>query len=152
MLMRIEIDQSGKVEETNKTTVIAFSNHIDKAISIPARVKRECIEHLRRGKRNRHTFIFQIFAAGIFCLIEEHIQRLENIVIDTEYPGHDADIKGMLLNAIRRIRPDFAKQNIHFQQVGKKSGCHFKAHGVFTGKQKAAQNLSFEDIMRVLNK
>lgn len=150
--MHIEIDQSGKVEETNRITVIAFSNHITKAVVIPAAVKRECIERLRRGGRNKQTFVFQIFAAGIFCLIEEHIHQLERIIIDTEYPGREGDIKGMLLNAIFRIRPDFPKQSIVFSQVGKKSGSHFKAYGVFTGKQKADRRLTLEDILGALGK
>lgn len=150
--MRIEIDQSGKVEKTNRATVIAFSNHITKAVIIPASVKRECIEILRRGDRNKQTFVFQIFAAGIFCLIEEYIHQLQVIVIDTEYPGRDGDIKGMLLNAILLLRPDFPKHSITFRQVGKKSGSHFKAYGVFTGKQRAEQTLTVEDLLRALGK
>ena len=150
--MHIEIDQSGKVEETNRITVIAFSNHITRAVVIPAAVKRECIEYLRRQGRNKQTFVFQIFAAGIFCLIEEYLHQLEHVAIDTEYPGRDGDIKGMLLNAILRVESDFPKQRISFKQVGKKSGCHFKAYGVFTGRQKADRVLSVEDILNALGK
>ena len=39
--MNIEIDQSGKVEETQHDTILAFSNGKSKAVSISARTKRK---------------------------------------------------------------------------------------------------------------
>lgn len=38
--MQIEIDQSGKIEDTRKDTVLAFSNGKNYSILIPAEVKR----------------------------------------------------------------------------------------------------------------
>ena len=39
--MKIEIDQSGKVEETNKPTVIGFSNSLQRTILITAKEKQK---------------------------------------------------------------------------------------------------------------
>ena len=150
--MHIEIDQSGKIEETNITTVLAFSNHTTRAVTMPATVKQACIEVLRRKGHVKQTFVFQIFAAGIFLLIAEHLHQLEHMTIDTEYPGHEGDIKGMLLNAILKVRSDFPKQQISFRPVGKKSGSHHKAYGVFTGKQQPDRVLTAQEILRVLGK
>ena len=46
--MRIEIDQSGKIENTNKNTIIAFSNNKFKSIFISAKDKREIQKFFRR--------------------------------------------------------------------------------------------------------
>jgi hypothetical protein len=150
--MHIEIDQSGKVEHTNRQTVIAFSNHTRVAVIIPATVKKECLRILRATGRNQQIYILQIFTAGLFWLIEPYLHQLETITIDLEYPGHDGDIKGMLLNAIRRIRDDFSKHQISFRSVGRKSGAHYKAYGVFTGKEKGERVLTTEQILQVLGK
>jgi hypothetical protein len=37
--LRIEVDQSGKIEQTHRDTALAFSNEISYAVLIPARVK-----------------------------------------------------------------------------------------------------------------
>jgi hypothetical protein len=44
----IEVDQSGKIEDTRVDTVIAFSNGLSGTILIPAVVKRVCIRALRK--------------------------------------------------------------------------------------------------------
>lgn len=150
--MHIEIDQSGKVEKTSTLTVLAFANHITKAVAISGPVKQACIEVLRKEGYNKQTFVFQIFAAGVFLLIEEHLHRLEHITIDTEYLGRDGDIKGILLNAILKVRSDYTKQQISFRQIGKKSGAHYKAYGVYTGKQPADRILTAPEILAVLGK
>lgn len=150
--MHIEIDQSGKVEKTSTLTVLAFANHITRAVAIPGPVKQACIEALRKEGYNKQSFVFQIFAAGIFLLIKEHLHQLEHITIDTEYTGRDGDIKGILLNAILKVRSDFSKLQITFRQIGKKSGAHYKAYGVFTGKQPVDRTLTAEEILAVLGK
>jgi hypothetical protein len=150
--MHIEIDQSGKVEDTSRPTVLAFANHIRVAVVIPAAVKKECLAVLRRRSDFPQVYILQIFTAGLVCLLRDYLFQIETITIDLEYPGHEADIKGILLNAIRRVRRDFSKQQISFRSVGKKSGAHYKAYGVFTGKEKPERILTTEDIVKVLRK
>lgn len=41
--MEIEVDQSVKIEDTAGDTVLAFSNDVQRAIVIPAAVKREAL-------------------------------------------------------------------------------------------------------------
>jgi len=56
--LHIEVDQSGKIEQTNKDTVLALSNEISYAVLIPARVKREAINLLRAtGKRGKNVYL-----------------------------------------------------------------------------------------------
>jgi len=51
--MRIEIDQSGKIENTAKPTVIAFSGKRDKSLIIFAGEKQKLQNHFRKiGKKS----------------------------------------------------------------------------------------------------
>jgi len=46
--MRVEIDQSGKIEDKSKVTIIAFSDGVSFSVKIPGRVKRQLQEEFRR--------------------------------------------------------------------------------------------------------
>jgi len=63
--MKIEIDQSGKIEDTSKNTIIAFSNGKFKSIFISAREKRELQKFFRRIGKPR-IFVYRVFAILIF--------------------------------------------------------------------------------------
>ena len=69
--MKIEIDQSGKVEDTAKPTVIAYANGNSRAILIPASNKRQLQELYRRVGKPR-LFIPQVFALGVFFSFENY--------------------------------------------------------------------------------
>ena len=85
--MHIEVDQSGKIEQTHKDTVLAFSNEISYAVLIPARVKREAINLLRiTGKRGKSLYI-SLFAVALYQLLKGHLDRVDLIAIDMEYEG-----------------------------------------------------------------
>jgi hypothetical protein len=149
----VEVDQSGKkVEKTNTDTALAFSDGEEGAVLITAKVKRQCLETLRKADRKVQIFVLQIFSAGLFLLLKDYLDRLQMIIIDEEYPGREGDIKGMLLNLIRKERPGFPKEAIVFQQVGRKSGAHYKAYGVYKGFQDPDRTLTAEDILTVLGK
>lgn len=97
--MKIYIDQSGKIEQTNKATVLAFSNTIQYAILIPAKVKRQLQGIYRRAGRPR-IYIYKTFAAGVFFLIEKYLPKITELVIDIEYPGKEILIREMILGYI----------------------------------------------------
>ena len=133
--MKIEIDQSGKIENTNKDTVIAFSDDNFGSLLIKAKDKREIQEIFRQAGKPR-VFIYKLFTILIFLLIKNHLKKVEEIVIDEEYPGKSALIKDLLLREIRKIRPRFLKENISFRQIGKKSKAHNIAYNTFKKKRK----------------
>jgi hypothetical protein len=61
-------------------------------------------------------------------------------------------IKNFLLQEIRKIKPDFGKENIIFQRIGKKSRAHFLAYGVAIGKKKADIEVGAREILRMVVK
>jgi hypothetical protein len=147
--MIIEIDQSGKIEDTSKSTIVAFSNDIAGSILISAKEKREIQETFRRAGKSR-VFVYKLFAILIFVLIKKHLKKIEAIIADEEYPGWGFQIKDYLLTQIRKVRTDFDKNNINFKQIGKKSRAHFLAYAVYKNKRKPDLEVGQKDILKFI--
>jgi len=148
--MHIEVDQSGKIEQTNKDTALAFSDDISYAILIPAKVKREAIDLLRSAGRRGKRLYFLLFAAALYQLLKSHLDRLDVITIDTEYEGNEQDIKLMLLNLIWKGHPSYPAANITFCRITKKSPAHKKALAVYRKAAKADRTLTVEELVEPL--
>jgi len=144
--MRVEVDQSGKVEDTRVDTVLTFSNRASGSILIPAEVKRECVEFVRDDRHKTKTLYLRIFCAGLFLLLESKLPKIDQIIIDVEYLGREHDIKALLLRLIWKVYPTFDPDNIQFASVGKDSPAHVKGYSVFTGSEEADREISFKEI------
>lgn len=149
--MTIEIDQSGKIENTNRNTVIAFSNHKSKSILISAKDKRE-IQEIFRGIGKGRMFVYRIFAILIFLLIKNFIHKIDEIIVDEEYPGWNHLIKDFLLREIRRVRPEFETFRVCFKRIGRKSRAHILAYKINTKKRKADVDINVKDVMNYIIK
>ena len=145
--MNIEIDQSGKVENTSKNTIIAFSNGIFGSILISAKDKREIQEIFRKIGKPR-IFVYRVFAILIFLLIKNHLKKIDQIIIDEEYPGWGHLIKDYLLQEIRKVRANFDAENITFQRIGKKSKAHLLGYNVFQKKKKVDIKVGLKEVLR----
>ncbi len=150
--MHVEVDQSGKISDTKVPTVLAFSDGENYAILIPASVKRECIKFLRNRYRALRQPYMKLFAGALFLLLESSLPKITAMTLDAEYPGHEPEIRGMLLENVRHLQPDFAKERIIFRRIGKKSPAHKKAYAVFKGKDKPDRIISFRQMQSVLSK
>jgi hypothetical protein len=137
MHCNVEIDQSGKVERTQTDTVLAFANGQVFAICIPATVKRAALEKLRQKHKSGAAIYLRLFAAGLYLLIKDHLRTIDRMVIDTEYTGQEANIRGMLLRLIRQAGVAYTGHQIEFYQVGKDSPAHALAWAVHRGTRKA---------------
>lgn len=145
----VEVDQSGKVERTQVDTVLAFANGQNYAIKMPASVKRQALEFLRqkpKHTRNKKAMYLRLFSAGLFLLIKDQLRTGAEIIIDTEYTGSEADIRGLLLTWIRQIDPEFVKTRVVFRQIGKASPAHELALAVFRGHRRADHIVAFEEL------
>ncbi len=149
MLQRVEVDQSIKIEQSGPT-VLAFSNGISFAIRIPSDVKIAGQNEFKRRGKPKHSAHLLLFAACLFLLLRDHVDTFSQIVIDTEYYGNEKDIKAFLLRYIWRKMPDFDKDIIVFQQIGKKSPAHRKANNVREGRDVGYRNVSLEELLEVI--
>ena len=73
--MKVEIDQSGKVEETEHDTILATSK--GNTVKITARTKRRLQETFRKIGRPRN-FVIYIFAVSVFELIHKDLKSMFN--------------------------------------------------------------------------
>ena len=98
--MKYQIDQSGKIEQTDKNTVIAYSNGTQRAILIHRKVKRQ-IQEMFRERGITKYFIYQTFAVGVYLLIR-NLKEIQKITIDQEYPEKDRLIKQIILDLLKK--------------------------------------------------
>ncbi len=143
-----QIDQSGKIEQTNKNTVIAYSNGTKYAILIHARLKRQIHEIFRlHGFTSLSTYY--LFSVGVFYLLESLKERSE-IIIDTEYPGKDRIIKSFVTSLLEKNK-EF-EHEINFARIGNRPPAHYAAKDVFDKKKKANRVLNLEDFIKAIKK
>jgi hypothetical protein len=145
--MIIEVDQSNKVEDTAKDTFIGFANGVSSVIKISARDKRK-LQALFRETERPKMFMYRVFALLVFFLIEPHLDRIERVVIDQEYPGKEELIKSLLVREVRKRRPEFSAKNVVFQRIGKQSAAHFVVYGAQSKKRSVDRNVKYIDIAR----
>ena len=144
-MFRFEADQSVRVEELTDDTIIAIANAESKqAVIITSRAKRRLLEYYRRlGKPKR--FAPHVFSAGLALMILNSNFRVDEIVIDIEYPGYETEI-------IDLLKKHFSRLLVYFSVIGKKSPAHFVAYGVHKGKIKPDFSVGFDEILAVINK
>src|SRR5215204_2088087 len=97
----IEVDQSGRVEDTNRDTILAFADGITYSILISSTVKQHCIQDLRRRYHKLQDPYLKMFIVGLFILLRNFVGKLDIVIIDKEFLGKDGVIRGMLLNYLR---------------------------------------------------
>jgi len=85
-------------------------------------------------------------------LIKDHLKEINQIIIDEEYPGWGFQIKDYLLTEIRKIKPNFDKNNISFNRIGKKSKAHLRAYEITIGKRQPDIKAREQDILKYILK
>lgn len=145
--MHVEVDQSGRLEFTKHATVLAFSNGIDSAILVPAKVKRAILQELRSlGKGG--TLYYLIFATLLYILLKDNIDKFQRVTIDIEYRKKDAIIREHLLNLLKRAGKKVSAEQIDFKHITKKSPAHRVAIRTFRSQREPNRIVRLRDILR----
>ena len=93
--MKIEIDQSGKIEKTNKHTFLAYSNGSHSVLKISS-VEKQKVQRYLRAESKSNLFIYLTFASLIIILLKDLKEKDIEITIDIEYPGRSIFIKNLI--------------------------------------------------------
>lgn len=145
---RIEIDQSGKIEQTNFDTIIALTNGIKRTIFIKKSEKRLLESYFRKRKLLTKFYPSLIFSVLVAVLtIESKVKT--SVFIDTEYFGHNNFIK----NNIEEILERFKLKNIptiKFGFVGKESKSDYLASRVSRGKIKPDRIINANEVLSII--
>lgn len=143
--MRIQVDTGSRLDQSGDT-IFALSNDIQKAVLIKQAVRDECLERLAGSKLQREL---KLFAACVYLLIYDELPKIKELVIDQEYPGHNHEIRWILLNFLKRDFPSYSLP-ISFTRVGKKSAAHATAYRTLRGQRLPDKVLSAQEILAVL--
>ena len=147
--MYIEIDQSGKIEQLDKNSIIAFSNKNQYSVLIPKEIKKE-IYNLYKGKIQ--DLRYRLFCIGIYYCIKDYVKEKELITICYEYLGKENLIKSFLLDYLRKDYPTIDSKIIRFGSIGKNSNAHAVAIDVFRGNRRPNKILSLNEVKKCLKK
>ncbi|OGG12409.1 hypothetical protein A3J20_01170 [Candidatus Gottesmanbacteria bacterium RIFCSPLOWO2_02_FULL_42_29] len=145
--MIYQIDQSGKIEDTNKITIIAYANGNNKTLSMKAAEKQKMLNRMRIMDKPKKTFIFKAFAGLVFLLLKD--EDVDEVIIDKEYPGHEATIKAILVRLFDRN--ELNPPNIGFALIGKKSKAHKIALETYRGERKPDIKVKAEGVLNLFN-
>ena len=144
-----QIDQSGKIEQTNKVTVIAFSNGRHGSVKLSAKDKRYLQDIYRQAGKPK-SYTLQIFSALLYLLFEKFKLQKTMITVDKEYPGHETLIKSYLIQlADKRDKVTLSADEIRFGLVGKGSNSHGVASKAFKSNR-ADFSISKEEILSLI--
>ncbi len=146
--MLYQIDQSGKIEHTNRPTVLTLANGEVFSIKISSIEKQKLISALRQMNRPNKTYVFQIFAVLIFVLLRKLGPAV--VVVDQEYPGHDTSIKEILSQLFdsQKAKPP----EISFGLVGKNCQAHKIGLEIFQRKRQANIVVSASEVLEIVLK
>jgi hypothetical protein len=148
-LMRIEIDQSWKVEDTQKPTILAFSNSKTGVIIILSREKK-LIQKYFREIRKPKLFTYLSFVVLVYLLIKNNLSDNDCLVIDREYPGYEKFIK-QKLNEIIIQNTKVKDISVSTEMIGKKSKAHILAYKGYKMKSKIGiKKVLAKDIIRII--
>lgn len=129
---KYHIDQSGKIEQTNRNSILALTNGTYDTIIVSGKTKRRIQEIFRRNGQIRNFILFTFSALLAFLL--KRNKNIGQVLVDTEYPGKDAIIKNIVLEMLseEKTSPD-----IHFGFVGKESPADLLCREIARGRKKA---------------
>ena len=135
-----------------RDTVLALANQISYAIVIPAAVKRTVMRRLHeRGKSRTRAAIFA-FAIGLYLLLKNVIRAVDQVIIDIEYTGWDAEIRNTLVAYLRRDDPHFDPMRILFQHIGKRSAAHHRAIEIARHRRLPDKQISEWEFLTAISK
>jgi hypothetical protein len=145
--MKIEIDQSGRVEYTTHDTVVGDS--CGNAVWISNKNKR-AIQTLYRDIGKPRKFAIELFACLVALTIQKTYSEGNKYLIDTEFEGRMDIIMSYTHIFLRRLGYRTDRFNIHSGYIGKKSSAHETAHHIFSQKKKPLPKVAQKEITRLL--
>ena len=148
--MVVEIDQSGKLEQLNTGTAIAYANGKSGAIWLTAKTKRSATKLLRKTLIPTRDLGAILFAILIFIMVEK-LPRDIVLKIDEEYTGKEKVIAETLEKLLVRKSAKSWVGKIRFGQIGKHSPAHKLAWNIHRQKNRQkVRSIKLEEISKLL--
>ena len=94
----------------------------------------------------KRNYVYKIFAALVYFLLMD--EKVNAVVIDREYMGHEATIKGVVVQLLMKNRKNIP--DIQFDYIGKSSDAHKAALDVYRGVREADLVVGAREVLKVL--
>lgn len=143
---KYQIDQSGKIEQTERNTVIACINGQQVTILLKSGEKRK-LQKVFKAANMQKFFPFVTFAALVAILLHK-LQSKNKVVIDREYFGHEDFIEERIETFITQAGSKIPQ--ISFGHVGKLSKAHQLGYRVAVGKEKTTLTVNAGEVLKVI--
>ncbi len=144
--MVYQIDQSGKIEQTNIDTIIALANGTHYTVMISRKDKR-ALEKVYKELGKQKSYAFIVFA-GLIAILLKTPKLKSRVVIDREYTGHENTIHERILYFLRKLHT--TPITIDFGHIGKSSKAHDIAAKVGSKKLKVNKVVQLEEILGLI--
>ena len=142
--MRISVDQSVKIEQLNRDTIIGASNDIRFAAVLPSKAKRKLQEEFRHSHRSK-LFRYRTFmAAVVLTLHYAEIKDVPSVVIDREYAGQEVLLRSMFYEMWSLLHEELPP--VEIKEIGKKSPAHATAYLAMKGKRPIDRVLTYQEV------
>lgn len=144
------IDLSAKVDHWAKASAVATSNGHSRVYLVTGSTKQKA-RALIRARHGAKSEQYRLLAVLVYLAVIDDLPHLAYIVIDRDYAGDQAEatIKNLLLELLRRRRPDITAGHIRFEAV-RGTKADLLAKRVYDGKAKPGRVVTFEEIAVLL--
>ncbi len=144
--MRVEIDQSGRIEQLDTSTIVGYANGHSDAVEIQVNTKRKLKQQLSSRLYPNKDLPAVIFAVCIFILISKNL-KITAIEIDEEYSGKEEIIMETINKLLKSTKhPTYI--TIRFRRIGKNSPAHYLVWNIHRGKRNSKyRRLSLKEIL-----
>lgn len=143
---KYQIDQSGKIEQTERNTVIACINGKQFTVLFKKEEKRK-LQRVFKAANMQKLFPYVTFAALIALLFHKLLPKYK-VIIDKEYFGHEVFIEERIEAFVNQLGSKIP--SIAFGHVGKLSKAHQLGYKVAVGKEKATLIVNADEILKVI--
>lgn len=143
---KYQIDQSGKIEQTERNTVIACTNGEQFTVILKKGEKRK-LQKVFRAAEMQKLFPYLTFATLVAILIYRLSPR-SKVIIDREYMGHEDFIEERIEAYVTQLGSKIPQVN--FGHVGKLSKAHQLGYRVAIGKEKAGLSLTAAEVLKII--
>ena len=145
--MQYEVDQSGKVEQTEHDTVLTLSNDVCFAVVLKKKDKRALETYFRKIGMRVH-FPYLVFSA-LLAILFYQVDPKSGILVDREYYGHEDLIEEKTTVYLKKLG---LRRKIYyvFGFVGKLSPAHALAAKVSRKRRKFDLEVAAEELIDLM--
>lgn len=143
---KYQIDQSGKIEQTERNTVIACTNGTQITVLLKKGEKRK-LQKVFKAANMYKLFPYVTFAALVAILLKK-LSPKYRVIIDKEYFGHEDFIEERIETFVTQMGG--RRVTISFSHVGKLSKAHQLGYKVAVGKENATSIVTANEVLKII--